>query len=50
MLRRGHPYFGHLNRREILRKLEPGQRTACEPLIKPGEQQGVLWKPFRDDE
>jgi hypothetical protein len=47
-LRRPHPYFGRINRREEPRKLEPGQRVACEPLIKPTEEPGVLWAPFRD--
>ena len=49
-MRRSHPYFGRLNRREILRKLEPGQRNACEPLVKPTEVPGILWDPFRDGE
>jgi hypothetical protein len=49
MARRSHPYFGRLNRREILRKLEPGQRTACEPLVKPREEPGILWDAFREE-
>lgn len=48
MSRRAHPYFGRLNRREVPRKLEPGQRNACEPLVKPADEPGVLWEPFRD--
>ena len=48
MSRRPHPYFGRLNRREELRKLEPGQRNACEPLFKPRDELGVLWEAFRD--
>ena len=50
MTRRRHPYFGRINRREELRKLEPGQRNACEPLVKPRDEPGVLWAPFRVEE
>jgi len=48
-VRRPPPYFGRLNRREQPRKLEPGQRNACEPLIKPREEPGILWAPFREE-
>jgi len=49
MSRRPHPYFGRLNRREVLKKLEPGQRSASEPLVKPRDEPGVLWESFRDE-
>jgi hypothetical protein len=48
MTRRAHPYFSRLNRREQPRRLEPGQRSACEPLVKPSDLPGVLWDEFRD--
>ena len=38
-----------LLRREELRKLEPGQRNACEPLAKPRDEPGILWDAFRDE-
>jgi len=47
-VRRPHPYFGRLNRREQPRKLGPGQRNACEPLIKPKDEPGILWAAFRE--
>ena len=50
MSRRAHPYFSRLNRREEVRKLEPGQRSACEPLIKPRDEPGILWAAFREKE
>jgi len=49
-VRRSHPYFGRINRREATRKLDPGQRTACEPLVKPRDEPGILWDAFRDEE
>ena len=50
MARRPHPYFGRLNRREDVRKLEPGQRNACEPLAKPRDEMGILWDAFREEQ
>lgn len=49
MSRRPHPYFSRLNRREDVRAREPGQRSACEPLIKPRDEPGILWAAFRDE-
>jgi hypothetical protein len=49
-VRRHHPYFGRLNRREELRKLEQGQRSAAEPLVKPRDEPGILWDAFREEE
>ncbi len=49
MSRRPHPYFGRINRGEEVRKLEPGQRNACEPLAKPRDEPGILWDAFRDE-
>ena len=50
MSRRPHPYFGRLNRREEVSKLEPGKRKTCEPLVKPRDVPGVLWDAFRDEQ
>ena len=50
MSRRPHPYFGRLNRREDVSKPEPGQRNACEPLVKPRDEKGILWDAFREAE
>jgi hypothetical protein len=49
MSRRPHPYFSRLDRREQERKREPGQRSACEPLIKPRDEPGILWQSFREE-
>jgi len=49
MSRRPHPYFGRLNRRDEPKTPEPAQRSACEPLVKPRDEPGILWAPFRDE-
>jgi hypothetical protein len=49
MSRRPRPYFGRLSRSEEPRKLAPRQRNACEPLIKPRDEPGILWDAFRDE-
>jgi hypothetical protein len=33
-----------------MRRLEPGQRNACEPLVKPRDEPGILWDSFREGE
>jgi len=50
MSRKSHPYFGRLNRREILRKLEPGLCNACEPQVEPSNEPGLLWAAFRGEQ
>ena len=50
MSRRPHPYFSRLNRSEEVRKLGPGQRSACEPLVKPHDEPGILWAAFREED
>ncbi len=48
-LRRPHPYFSRLDRRGEATRIAPRQQVASEPLVKPKDQAGVLWEPFRDD-
>jgi hypothetical protein len=46
--RRGHPYFGRLNRRSEVGKPGPRQPNARTPLTKPKDEPGVLWAAFRE--
>lgn len=47
MSRKAHPYFAQLNR--LAAPPTPGgsSRSPTEPLMRPEEQEGLLWAPFR---
>jgi hypothetical protein len=47
MSRKAHPYLMHLNR--LANPPVPGgaRRSATEPIMRPEDQEGLLWAPFR---
>ena len=49
-MRRPHPYFVRIGRRVEPAKAEPGRPAPRKPLIKPTDEPGILWAPFRDEE
>ena len=47
MSRKAHPHFGHLSKLPTPAAPRSSSRARGEPLMRPEDQEGLLWAPFR---